>query len=139
MAKVKKDYFTKNRGDVMHQKKQSKQGYILLEGLVLLGILGILLTLLLPTYVQGIQKAEESVCKRNCWNLEKLYEVDLVIHNKTHSKEAFHTFLMGQSGVCCPEGGSIKYEAGSVICTRHEIVAEMAHLKETAQVTSTRS
>lgn len=76
------------------------------------------MTLLLPTYAQGIHKVEESVCKRNCWNLEKLYEVDLVVHQETHSEEAFHTFLMGQSGMCCPEGGSVKYEVGSVTCTR---------------------
>lgn len=124
MAKVKTDHFTKDRGGMMQHKKQSKEGYVLLEGVVLLGILGMLLTLMLPTYAQCIERAEESVCKRNCWNLEKLYEMELVINNKTHSEEAFNAFLMGQLDVCCPEGGIIKYEASSVTCTRHKTAEE---------------
>lgn len=104
----------------MNWKKQTRQGFILLEAIIMIGILGILFASLMPSYAQGLEKTRESVCKKNCWNLEKLYEVDLVIQNKKHSERAFKAFLIEQSGVCCPDKGMIKYVNGLVTCTIHD-------------------
>lgn len=104
----------------MQHQNQFKEGHVLLEGVILLGILGILLALMVPTYAQCIRRAEENVCQKNCQQLQKLYEVQLLIQDEVHSEMLFNTFVEAQLGVCCPEGGTIQYKEGSVICTKHD-------------------
>lgn len=104
----------------MNWRKQSKQGLILLEIVIVIGILGILFTLLMPSYVQCLQSTREQICKKNCWNLEILYEAELVMQNVQHSETRFKAFLMEQSGACCPNEGTVNYVNGSVICTIHD-------------------
>lgn len=108
----------------MNWGRQSKQGLILLETVIVIGILGILFTLLIPSYVQCLQSTREHICKKNCWNLEMLYEAQLVMQNVQHSEARFKVFLMEQSGACCPNEGTVKYVNGSVTCTIHDHVTE---------------
>lgn len=124
MAKVKTNGLTKERGSRMQHQNQFKEGHVLLEAVVLLGILGIFLALIMPTYAQCIQRAEENVCQRNCQQLQKLYEVQLLIQDEVHSERLFEAFMEGQEGICCPEGGTIQYEEGIITCTRHDREAE---------------
>lgn len=105
---------------MMQHIKKFKEGYILLEGGIIIGILGILLAVMLPTYVQGVKKAEERVCKTNCQQLQRIYETQLILQGEVHSEELFNRFMETQSGECCPEGGEIKYEEGAIICTQHD-------------------
>lgn len=104
----------------MQHKNQFKQGHVLLEGVMLLGIIGILIALMLPTYAQCIKRAEESVCQVNCQQLQKLYETHLLIQDEVHSEGVFKDFLEAQFTVCCPDGSTIKYESGSVTCSKHD-------------------
>lgn len=104
----------------MNWGKQSKQGLILLEMVIVIGILGILFTLLVPSYVQCLQSTREQICKKNCWNLAMLYETELVMQNAQHSEARFKTFLVKQSGACCPNEGTVNHVNGSVTCTIHD-------------------
>lgn len=106
----------------MNWGKRSKQGFILLEALIMIGILGVLFVLIMPSYAQCLEEARESVCEKNCWNLEKLYEAELVMQNKEHSEATFKVFLMEQSGIECPDKGKIEYVEGTVICDRHHTI-----------------
>ena len=124
MAKVKIHSFTKEEGSIMQHKKQFKEGHVLLEGVMLLGIMGILFALMLPTYARCIRRAEEAVCRSNCQQLQKLYEIQLMLQDKTHSEMLLQDFLEMQSTLSCPEGGNIEYEADTITCDRHKLLGK---------------
>ena len=104
----------------MNWNKQSKQGMILLEAVIIVGILCVLLALMMPSYAQSIEKTKQSICEKNCKDLETLYELDLLIRSSQASEEAFDTFLTDQAKTCCPDEGTILYIEGTVTCTKHK-------------------
>ena len=61
---------------------------------MVIGMISILLTMSVLAYIQYIEKVRENICKKNCWNLERLYEAELVMQNAQHSEVRFKAFLM---------------------------------------------
>lgn len=104
----------------MNWNKQSKQGMILLEAVIIIGILAVLFTLLMPAYAQSIERTKESVCEKNRKNLKTLYELDLLTEVNEPSEKGFEAFLIEQVEHPCPDGGTIQYKDGRVTCTAHK-------------------
>lgn len=46
------------------------------------------------------------------------------MQNAQHSETRFKGFLIEQSGVCCPNEGTVNYVNGSVTCTIHDDMTE---------------
>ncbi len=76
----------------------------------------------MPTYGGYIKKAKEEVCKGNCLQVERDYEMYLEEEGIEHSEVAFEQFLEGYGKKLCPEYGEINYVDGKVKCSVHSEV-----------------
>ena len=106
----------------MRKKKSSKvynQGFTLIELMVVMAILAIVVSIAVPLYNGYIERATKQVCNANCMQLERMYNVYLLMENKEHTTYVFNEFLQKHEGTICPANGDIKYTNGKVRCTLH--------------------
>lgn len=101
--------------------KSNKNGFTLIELIVVISIMGILVSLAMPRLNNFIDNANKEVCNSNCKSLEQAYNLELVIKGKEHSDDMFTDFLGDYNQTICPKDGNISYLNEKVICSVHDI------------------
>jgi len=66
-----------------------------------------------------VGEAIEKVCKVNCVQVERMYEMYLGMGNIEHMDVGFEEFLQENGKDICPEHGVITYVEGKVQCSVH--------------------
>lgn len=102
-------------------RKRFTKGFMLVELIVVISIIGILAAIAVPAYGAYVEKAKEEVCKGNCLQVERMYEMHLEIEGIEHSDTVFEQFLMEYGKDICPGHGVITYVEGKVKCSVHTV------------------
>jgi len=99
----------------------NKKGFTLLEVLIVILILGILSTVVYPSFSNVVARSQKRVCITNCSRIERGYSVYLDSNNKEHNLIFFEQYLQEVFGnrKICPNDGEISYGNGKVYCTFH--------------------
>jgi prepilin-type N-terminal cleavage/methylation domain-containing protein len=98
--------------------KQNK-GFTLIELIVVISIIGILAAIVVPAYGGYVKKAKEEVCNANCVQVERMYEMHLVMKGIENSDVGFEQFLKENVKDRCQEHGVITYVDWKVKCNVH--------------------
>ncbi|KAF1086380.1 putative major pilin subunit [Sporotomaculum syntrophicum] len=95
------------------------QGFSFIELMVTIAVIAIIVSIVVPLYVDYVERATRQVCNVNCMQLERMYHVYLLMENKEHTVFIFNDFSQEHKGNICPANGEIKYEHGVVRCLLH--------------------
>lgn len=101
------------------RRKNYNKGFTLVELLVVMAILAILASIAVPMYAGYLERAVEEVCNINCLQVERMYNVYLLMENKEDTKNVFDEFMDNYLETICPDNGEIVYMHGSVRCLLH--------------------
>jgi prepilin-type N-terminal cleavage/methylation domain-containing protein len=63
----------------------NNKGFTLIELIIVISIVSIISLIAIPSYIGFVEKAKEEVCKVNCRQLKKMYELHLTIDRLDHS------------------------------------------------------
>ncbi len=101
---------------------KDRNGFTLIEVIVVISILGILIAIALPQYTTFIAKAKKKVCDVNIMQLNRNLKSSMVIDgieidDDNHSY--FQLFILQYEGDICPDGGIITYENKEIKCSIH--------------------
>lgn len=100
-------------------KRKNPKGFTLIELIVTIAIISILLAVAFPKFAGYTKNAEKEVCKMNCRQMEKMYQIYLIEGDIEHSDEVFNQFLTGYGDDLCPGGGEMTYFEGEIRCSVH--------------------
>lgn len=70
----------------MFLRKKYTKGFTLIELIIVISIIGILVSITVPTYGGYVKRAKEEVCKSNCLRVERMYEMYLETEGIEHSE-----------------------------------------------------
>lgn len=106
-------------------QRNFNRGFTLIELLVVVAILGILAVVLVPTYIQYVEKSREAVCRSNRSELLHAYQVEDVMIRVNGGEGAEVPSLadfVAHHGPGCPSNGvySVKDGAQEVFCSLHD-------------------
>lgn len=90
-----------------------------MEILAVMIILGILASIAIPAYLERIENAEKSVCETNRLEVQRFYEMELVMKRVESSDILFAEFTRLNRDMDCPAGGKYTYLNAQVICDIH--------------------
>ena len=97
----------------------NSKGVTLIELLAVLVIIGIIVLIAVPLYLNYIYHAEEGVCHANLHELERMYELDLQLNSMTHQDEHFTAYTLEYGPDLCPVDGILAYIDEQVQCSVH--------------------
>lgn len=100
-------------------KKLNNQGVTLIELLAVIIIIGIIAVIAVPIYNNYIENAEKGVCHTNTFELERMYELELLMDGTTHSDTKFTTYLQEYGSDLCPDEGITSYIEDQFRCSIH--------------------
>lgn len=103
----------------MRTMDRKSNGFILVELIVVVAILGIIVAIAVPRLTGYKIMAEERVCAANRKTVERMYSAFL-FENDIDDISVFDQFLIENFKVVCPAGGVISYEDEKVKCSVHE-------------------
>lgn len=98
----------------------NKQGFTLLEVIVVIAVVGILVMFSMPRITTIRNLAIERVCSNNKKNLEVSYLTFLTLKNLNHTEATFEKFILDNFDEICPKGGHITYVEEKVKCSKHQ-------------------
>lgn len=108
----------------MSRKKNN--GFTLVELIVVVVILGVLAAILVPQYIQYVERSREGVCASNRAAIEREISIARSLSDAGLTREQAKAFLDSHSGkTICPGGGTISVdydnsaEYYTVLCSEH--------------------
>lgn len=101
------------------RKYKSKNGFTLIELIVVLSIFGIIALIAIPRFLTITENARRDVCEANRHELVHGYEIYLVQNDKSDTDDNFTTFLNEYDQEICPEGGVISRSESKISCSIH--------------------
>ena len=107
---------------VRDDSKTNRQGFTLVEMLIVLAIFGILIALAFPNYLKSRAQARKQLCIENLSQIETAKEVWGAEHSKKNGEIPEEGDLIGDGRYIkklpvCPAGGVYDFEAVGVIAT----------------------
>jgi len=105
--------------DADRSSRIQKNGFTLVEMMVVISIISILASILIPTLIGYTERAKEEVCKDNCLQLERMYETYLMVESIEDSEKVFEQYMHDLGRDICPGNGEISYVEGEVKCSLH--------------------
>jgi len=108
-----------------NMQRNANRGFTLIELLVVVAILGILAVVLVPTYIQYVEKSREAVCRSNRSELLHAYQVEDVMVRVSGGEGIEVSSLsdfVAHHGPGCPSNGvySVKDGAQEILCSLHD-------------------
>ena len=110
--------------EVIKELSRNVYGFALTEVVLVIGIIAILLSILVPTFINYRKTVSETVCKKNRMAIERLFEASNIYIN---SEISFNSFIEEYPDDICPDGGVISYEDDEVKCSKHPSQVEPPH------------
>ena len=108
--------------EVIKELSRNVYGFTLTEVVLVIGIIAILLSILVPTFINYRKTVSETVCKKNRMTVERLFEASNI-----NSEISFNSFKEEYPDDICPDGGVISYEDDEVKCSKHSSQVEPPH------------
>jgi prepilin-type N-terminal cleavage/methylation domain-containing protein len=105
-------------------EKKPNSGFTLIELLVVIAILGILVAVLVPSYIQYVEKSREAVCRSNQSELLYMYQIEeiMVKANDSEGPQASSlSSFVEHHGSACPSDGEyfVDEETQEIHCRLH--------------------
>ncbi|MCR1900065.1 prepilin-type N-terminal cleavage/methylation domain-containing protein [Irregularibacter muris] len=94
-------------------------GFTLIELIMVITILAILVLIAIPFFLGYVKAAKEEVCNANCPQLDRKYQMYLLMEEAKHTEIIFDKFMQEHSIETCPDNGAIDYKDGKVQCEVH--------------------
>ena len=85
-------------------KKKKNSGFTLVELIIVIAILGVLMAVLIPQYIQYVEKARAGVCSSNCAQQERMLNME--IYTGADASKLPKTVSFTDSKLC-PSGGTV--------------------------------
>ncbi|MFA9396922.1 MAG: prepilin-type N-terminal cleavage/methylation domain-containing protein [Clostridiaceae bacterium] len=104
---------------VIKNQRHSNKAFTLVELIAVISIISILASIAIPRFAAYSEKAKKQVCKINCLQIERDYELYLTINGLEHSDILFDKFLDKYEKTICSDHGDITYVNGKVKCSIH--------------------
>lgn len=86
---------------------------------MIISIIAIIGTIVVPSFQKYTRKAKKEVCKINCTQIERMYNIYLHMNSMEHNDTIFANYIDENWKIICPEHGVINYLDGMVKCTIH--------------------
>ena len=106
---------------------KNEKGFTLIEMLIVLGIMGILITLALPLYNNTVKKAQTEGCEANKHTIQAQMEIYYLENDNNYptTVTTLHTEKYLKSDPKCPGGGTYTLETTvdgtpEVKCSEHD-------------------
>ncbi len=102
-------------------KKQLKQGFTLIEMIIVIAIIAVLLLIVVPIANGMISSAQATTCAANRKTLLTEIEAEYLLNkeNKTQDELFTEIYTANKDKYICPSGGVFTYENGEVVCSKH--------------------
>lgn len=100
-------------------RKKYAKGFTMIEIIIVISIIAILTAIAVPNYLGYVKEAKATVCRVNCVQIEKMYEMYLEIEGIEHTDVGFEEFVRDNGMDICPEHGVITYVDGMLKCSVH--------------------
>lgn len=97
-------------------------GFTLIEVIVVIAVLGILAGIAVPRFMGYKVLAAQRVCETNRSSAERLYTAFQA--DEINAGVTFDQFLLENFDEFCPEGGTISYVDGKVLCGLHSEIED---------------
>lgn len=100
-------------------RKNNNSGFTLVEIIVVIAIMSILFSVIVPSFIGYVERAKEQVCNANSLQLERMYNLHLMMEDTEHTEVLFTQYLQEFGQNICPDHGDISYLEGKVQCSIH--------------------
>ena len=115
-------------------KVSKKQGFTLVEIMIVVAIIGVLAAIAIPSFQRSRQTARANICVNNLRLIDSAYEQFLMASGSTEdpTEAQVQEYMRGGDMVECPENGAYTWVDGDASCgfAGHGSLAE--YLDETA-------
>lgn len=105
-------------------KKKFKEGFTLVEMIIVIAIIAVLLLIIIPIASGMISSAQSTTCAANRKNLLTEIEAEYLLNKENKTEEELFTeiYTTNKDKYVCPSGGTFTFEDGEVKCSKHSYV-----------------
>ncbi len=106
-----------------HWKNHGKDGFTLIELIVVVAIISILAVVLVPGYFAYIGKADKTVCAHNRAQIVGEYQLQRAAGEDATLEAVVEAYKASNEEIC-PKKGTISVKDGALICSAHDDSAD---------------